>query len=66
MPELREFRIHLFEVTGESVLYVRAQDLQEAQNVAMEKAADLEFTKSRAKYLAVAFDELTEVKPDKL
>jgi len=57
----KTYKIHLFKIEGESVLHVKAPNLQEAQQEAFVKAPELKFTKCRAPYLAIAFDELEAV-----
>lgn len=56
-----KYKIHLFKLEGESILYVEAETLEDAQREALNKAKDLTFTPGRLPYMAVAFDFLEEV-----
>jgi hypothetical protein len=55
------FRIHVFKLEGETVIYIKAKSIADAQQSALQKAKDLVFSPSRAPYMAIAFDGLEEV-----
>jgi len=55
------FRIHVFKLEGEAILYVKANSIEDAQNAALQKAKELTYSPSRAPYMAIAFDGLEEV-----
>lgn len=55
------FRIHIFKLEGEAVVYIKANSIEDAQQSALQKAKDLIYSPSRAPYMAIAFDGLEEV-----
>lgn len=61
MENKEAFRIHVFKLSGEAIIYVQANSIEEAQNAALRKAKDLTYSESRAPYMAIAFDGLEEV-----
>lgn len=61
MENTDSFRIHVFKLEGEAIIYVKANSIEEAQNAALRKAKELTYTPSRAPYMAIAFEGLEEV-----
>ncbi len=64
MSDIKDFRIHVFKLDGEAVVYVRAATLEDAQREAIQKAKELTFSPSRAPFMAIWFDGLEEVKEE--
>ena len=61
MSDIKDFRINVFKLDGEAIVYVKASSIEDAQREAILQAKDLTFSPSRAPFMAIWFEGLEEV-----